>query len=266
MSTPKKKKYLWGILAVVAGVGLLLCLWFLLRPEPELVLPTPSPQETTSPTLAPVPTYIPPPQDTPTPVEIPVDFTALQEENPDIYAWIQMPGTIVDYPILQRFGDDTYYLRRSVDGSPSTAGSLFTEYRYNSTEFNDPVTVIYGHDMQDGSMFGSLQLYNETLTLDEDAVFYIYQPGRRMTYRIFAAIPYNNSHILYYHDFQDERTYTRFFEAVYETRNLYTNLDPDAAPVFGDRVVILATCLKGDNTQRFLMMGVLTEDTASSLS
>ena len=90
-------------------------------------------------------------------VDVPVDFAAWQERNPDVYAWIEYPGTNVDYPIVQREDDDAYYLRRDIDGREAVAGSLYTEHTYNSKTFDDPVTVIYGHNMANRSMFGSGQ-------------------------------------------------------------------------------------------------------------
>ena len=70
------------------------------------------------------------------------------------------------------------------------------------------MTVIYGHNMANRTMFGGLQSYGETLKFDDNAVMYIYQPGRQLTYKFFACIPYDTSHILYYHDFKDERCLT----------------------------------------------------------
>ena len=57
-------------------------------------------------------------------VEIPIDFAALQQQNPDVYAWIQVPGTEVDYPILQSSNDNTYYLNHTIDGEEKE-GAIF---------------------------------------------------------------------------------------------------------------------------------------------
>lgn len=94
------------------------------------------------------------------PVEIPIDFAALQEQNPEVYAWIQIQDTNIDYPILQREGDNGYYLDHTIDGEKKTEGSIFTE-DYNSKDFEDPNTVIYGHDMKNGSMFQNLLSYQQ---------------------------------------------------------------------------------------------------------
>ena len=197
-------------------------------------------------------------------ISIPVDFEQLQAENPDVIAWLRFPGTTADYPIYRREGEDDYYLRRDGDGKDSIAGELYIQASYNASDFSDPVTVIYGHNMDDGSMLGGLQPYCETIALDETDVFYLYQPERRLTYRVFAAVPYDNSHILYYNDFTTETGYDQFFRLIYSTRDLHANLNRELIPSFGDRVVILSTCLNGDNSSRFLVMGVLTEDAGTA--
>ena len=68
--------------------------------------------------------------------------------------------------------------------------------------------------MANRTMFGGLQSYAETLKFDDKAVVEVYQSGRKMTYRIFAGIPYDTTHILYYHDFTDEQVFTDFFAAL----------------------------------------------------
>ena len=62
-----------------------------------------------------------------TPVDIPIDFAQLQSMNPDIYAWIKVPGTVIDYPVVQSDTDNTYYLDHSVEKEEDKAGAIFTE-------------------------------------------------------------------------------------------------------------------------------------------
>lgn len=81
-------------------------------------------------------------------VDIPIDFAALKEKNPDVYAWISIPGTAIDYPVLQRENDNTYYLDHTIDHEEKTEGAIFTE-NYNNTDFEDPNTVIYGHEHEE---------------------------------------------------------------------------------------------------------------------
>ena len=242
------RKGIWLFVAAVAAVGLLLSGYALARlylpPQREIPVGQMH-QETDEGDLT---------------VDNPVDWESLQEQNGDIYAWLEVPGTEIAYPVVQRFGDDTFYLRHNLQGEYSAAGEIFSEYRYNTKDFSDPVTLLYGHNMKNGSMFGTLQEYAQTLTLDDDAVFYVYLPDRRLTYQIFAALPHDDRHILHYHNFSQEKAYTAFFDEVFATKNLYANLAPEYRPDYGDQVVILTTCFQGDNTQRYLMMGVLKEE------
>lgn len=92
-------------------------------------------------------------------VDIPIDFAALKEKNPDVYAWISIPGTAIDYPVLQR-RMTTHTIWITIDHEEKDRRSDFTE-NYNNTDFEDPNTVIYGHDMRNGSMFKGLLDYRD---------------------------------------------------------------------------------------------------------
>ena len=90
----------------------------------------------------------------------PIDFKQLQETNKDIYAWITVPDTNINYPIVQSSWDNTYYLDNTIDGQAGLPGSIYTE-NYNAKDFTDFNTIIYGHDMNDGSMFQNLHKYED---------------------------------------------------------------------------------------------------------
>ena len=91
----------------------------------------------------------------PSAIDSPVDWEGLREVNTDVYAWITVPGTVIDYPILQHATDNTYYLYYNIDGSYGYPGCIYTE-NLNSKDFTDNNTVIYGHNMKDGTMFTDL--------------------------------------------------------------------------------------------------------------
>ena len=130
--------------------------------------------------------------------------------------------------------------------------------------------------------FGGLQSYAETLKFDDKAVVEVYQSGRKMTYRIFAGIPYDTTHILYYHDFTDEQVFTDFFAALDKaaTDKSYSgsdhkngfapsagsvNVNRDDLPKWGDKVLVLSVCKNGDDAHRYLVMAKLVEDSAEPL-
>lgn len=73
-------------------------------------------------------------------IDIPVDFDSLQKENPDIYAWITIPDTVIDYPIVQSSEDNAYYLNHSAEKTDSASGAIYSE-NYNKKNFDDPITL-----------------------------------------------------------------------------------------------------------------------------
>lgn len=237
--------------------------------------PSPTPKATPTPTptaevTTPEPTHEPTPEPTPeetpepTPEATPEtqismagapDFDALAKQNADIYAWIDVPGAGISYAVLQSATDDTFYLDHEEHGWYSANGSLFTEHVYNSKDFTDPVTIIYGHHMRSGAMFGNMQtFYSSSSNFSTYDDIYIYMPGQELHYHIFAAIPFEGYHILYAYDFSDSRTFTSFFDNVMSTRVMGSNIDTDCELSSDDKIIILSTCLQGNNKNRFLVM------------
>ena len=224
-------------------------------PAPVTASPSPTPTEAPEPTE---PSATETPEPTPTPYVSPVDFDSLSALNSDIYGWLELPNTGISLPILQDAENDAFYLNHNSDRAYSANGSVFSEATYNSKSFDDPVTLLYGHHMKDGAIFGNLQYYySDSEFFEENPTFTIYTPEEELTYGVFAAIPYPGDHILYYNDFTDEDTFHSFFELVFNIHDFSANFNRDYAPEFGDRVVILSTCLIGNNTNRFLVMGRL---------
>ena len=191
-------------------------------------------------------------------VETPVDFEALKKENPDIYAWINVPGTSVDYPVLRREGDNSYYLNHSVDNKKSTYGSIYTE-DYNDMDFADFNTVVYGHNMKNGSMFGTLKKYRDKTFFEQNQYINVYMPGRIMKYQIFAAYVWDDRHILLNLDFDDEAICESYIDMIFSTRKMNANINSDLAVTKDDRIITLSTCTSNKN-ERYLVQGVLIYD------
>ena len=191
----------------------------------------------------------------------PADFDYLQSVNEDIYAWIHIEGTYVDFPICQSSDDDSYYLTYNSDKHYSAAGSIFTEHRFNSKDFDDPVTLIYGHHTGSRVMFGDLQRdMTDEKIWESNPVITIYMPDRELRYQIFAGVPYDTSHILYYHDFSNESVYNNFFNDIASIESDDAVFHYEFFPEYDDKVIILSTCYQGTNTRRFLVMGKLIYD------
>lgn len=186
----------------------------------------------------------------------PIDFEGLAEVNPDIYAWLRIPNTNIDFPVVQSAVNDQFYLDHNSDGEFSANGAIFSEHVYNTKTFEDPVTLLYGHHMHDGAMMGRMQeYYTDADFFENNPTFTIYTPDGEYEYGVFAAVPYPGDHILYNHDFTDAQAYTGFFDEIMGIRDLSANFRQEYAPEPGDKVVILSTCLIADNRNRFLVMG-----------
>lgn len=185
----------------------------------------------------------------------PIDFEKLQEIAPDAYAWITVPGTQIDYPIVQHPTDNTFYLNHNPKGEYEFAGAIFTE-DYNATDFEDPNTVIYGHNMKNGSMFQELHKFEDKAFFEEHPEFTIYTPDEVLHYHIFAAYTYDNRHLLKEFDFDDSEVFRLYLEDILGMKSMSANIDKNAEIKEDDRIVTLSTC-NGINEQRYLVQGVL---------
>ena len=188
-------------------------------------------------------------------IENPIDFASLTEQYPDIYAWIRIPGTKVDYPIVQREGDNSYYLNHTIDGKKRTEGAIFTE-DYNGKDFEDANTVIYGHNMKNGSMFKTLHKYKDKQFLMDNSEVFIYQKDKVLKYKIFAAYVYDSRHLMLSFDFEDENIFRNYLNNVLTKRDMSSNINTNVDVTVKDKIITLSTCNNND-AQRYLVQAVL---------
>ena len=191
-------------------------------------------------------------------IEIPVDFAALQEMNPDIYAWIDIPDTDISYAVLRREGDNNYYMNHAENGSYYSGGCIFSD-DFNSAAMTDPVTIFYGHNLRNGTMFAKLNDFANADVFANHRFVYVYLPDRALIYEVFSAAPHSSEQIIQSHDFADREEYEAFFADVASAQTSAQRRE-DCFPTFGDRVLILSTCYRVDNHQRFLVMGRLAAE------
>ncbi|MCD8068329.1 MAG: class B sortase [Lachnospiraceae bacterium] len=192
--------------------------------------------------------------------ESPIDFVSLQEINEDVYAWIDIPGTEISYPILQHPTDEEYYLKRDIEGNYDSNGSIFSQASYNTNDMTDPVTVFYGHNMKSGAMFGNLEeTYSDAEKFAEYNEIVIYLPEEELHYQIFAAVPYSNIHILDYYNMNNENRFETFIDTIWSARGFGVNLDESVDVSWGDRIIVLSTCQSGGST-RYLVLAKLIDD------
>ena len=187
-----------------------------------------------------------------------IDFATLQTtKNAHIYAWISVPGTNIDYPILRHPSDDGYYLYHNLNGSQGYPGCIYTE-NCNSKDWTDPVTVMYGHDMRStGTMFHQLHKFESQSFFDKHEYFYIYTPEKTLKYQIFSAYVHSNEHLLGNHNFSDKDTFDSFFGTVLSTNVGNSHARAGVTVTSDSKVVALSTCIKNKPENRYIIFGVL---------
>lgn len=195
-------------------------------------------------------------------IEVPakeIDWTALQETNEDIYAWIYIPGTKVDYPIVQHKTDDTYYLEHNLDGSEGYPGCIYTEL-WNYKGFQDRNTVLYGHNMKDGTMFGTLHNYEDETFFQENRYAFIYRPEKVLVYDIFAAYEYDDEHLLYHYNLTSDAGYQEYLDKVFQVRDMGAHFREGVEVGIQNHIITLSTCIGDKPENRYLVQGVLVND------
>lgn len=195
-------------------------------------------------------------------IENPIDFAALQAQNSDIYAWITINDTEIDYPIVQSSVEDDFYLKhKAEDQSWSASGAIYTQ-SLNSKNFKDTFTVIYGHNGYGDTMFTTLHRFEKEEFFNSHPYFYIYTPEHRLTYQVVSAFKYDDRHILNSFDFNNVAEIEAFQDFIQNPdsaiKNVRTDLDTDIDS--SSRIVILSTCITNQKSNRFLVCGVLVND------
>lgn len=175
-------------------------------------------------------------------LQIPVDFLELQKENQDIYAWLTIPG-VADTPIIQ--------------DSEGEEDFAFTE-EMNKKDFSDPLTVIYGENKEDGSLFGSLFQYRDKLFMEEHPVIYIYTPDQILIYRIFAAYRNDNRHLLKrFNQGIYEGNIRAFIKDILSQRAMDATIEQDAPIDTNDYFLTLSTHDPAGEEYRYLVQAYL---------
>lgn len=190
----------------------------------------------------------------------PINFKKLKKLNKEIFAWIKIPDTNVDYPILQSQKADDFYLHHDIYGNNKYAGSLYIEY-CNSTELTDRVTVVYGHNMMNGSMFANLHKFESPDFFKKHRYFYVYTPERKLTYEVVSAHNYSTKHIMNSYNFSENKVFKDYLKYIQNPRTPVKNVRKklNHKLTVDDRILTLSTCLNaGDG--RYLLQGVLVKD------
>lgn len=178
-----------------------------------------------------------------------VDFTELKKINPDVVGWIYIEGIEASYPVVQGEDNDEY-LHHTYEGTYNFAGSIFLEYT-NKGDFSDCNTIIYGHNMKNGSMFGRLKEFRED-AYEKSPYIWILTPEGDYRYEIFSA----------YVTPVDSDTYTLFkgpdkaFQEYVEKMKKNSEIAArDMEVDVKDKVITLSTCT-GNEATRYVVQAI----------
>lgn len=180
-----------------------------------------------------------------------VDLAALRQVNPDVVGWIRIPGTKIDYPLMQG-EDNDYYLNRTWEGRNNSVGSIFLEHLSNPdlTDFN---TIVYGHNMKNGSMFAGLRKYTQAGYWEQHPYVYILSDAGVYRYEVFAAYKVPLDSPAYGLSFNQSETRINFLTYALENTEIQTGIIPELT----DRILTMSTCSGAGHSTRWLVQARL---------
>ena len=177
-----------------------------------------------------------------------INLDSLRERNKDVVGWIRIPNTQLDYPIMQG-EDNEFYLNHAWNKDNSFSGSIFLESR-NSADFSQYNTIVYGHNMRNGSMFATLREYKKDKYREKKPYVYIRTDEGVFRYEIFASFDAPLDSPVYGLSFNQTETKQKLLDFVMESSVIETGIVPDIT----DRILTLSTCTNTGYGSRWVVM------------
>ena len=179
-----------------------------------------------------------------------MDFSALRQQNPDVLGWILIPGTRVSYPVVQGT-DNSYYLDHTWRGGKNSVGAIFMDYR-NSGDLSGFNTIIYGHRMNNRSMFGTLSQYKSRSYWQAHPYVYLTDDSGTHRYEIFAAGEVSVDSDVYRLGLRSDSSRQSFLDSCLALSALNTGVTPHTY----DKVLTLSTCTGNGHATRWVVQAV----------
>lgn len=170
--------------------------------------------------------------------EYTVDFNKLKEQNNETVAWIKVNNTSVEYPVV-RATNNSFYLNHSFDKSKNSAGWIFADYK-NKFDNTDKNIVIYGHNMKDNSMFGSLKniLNSDWYDNEENTNIILYTENEKCIYKVFSIYKIENEDYYIKTEFSDDNNFEQFVNTIKKRSIKEFNTDV----LKDNNILTLSTC------------------------
>ncbi len=186
-----------------------------------------------------------------------IDFEALSARNSDVCGWISVEGTSIDFPILRAAESDDFYLSHDIDGRVSEHGAVCMDPRCEG-DFSSRVTMLYGHNMLDGSMFAPLyNYYKDAAFFDADHKIKIYLDNAVLRYRVVSAYEYGHEQPLYYYNLYKDEEFLRYCDTFLQNRDMKAKLREDIAITPENRLLTLITSTNARADHRLFVQAVL---------
>ena len=178
-------------------------------------------------------------------------MTRCGEENPDIIAWIEVPGTNIDYPVM-RTDDNAYYLSHNARREYDIYGAVFADVE-NSIDFTSQLMVVYGHFTPIETGFTQLHRYEDREFFDANREVYVYLPGRQLNYVVISAFTTDDRWLTNGTDYADPDVMRGFIGWL-------------GAAAAGDRLMVLSTCTQWElaDGRRYLVTTKLADTLLAS--
>jgi len=185
-------------------------------------------------------------------IENPVDFAGLKNQNEDVVGWLKIDGIKLSYPIMQSV-DNEYYLNHTFQKNTHFAGSIFMDCE-NSPDFSDYNIILYGHNMKNGSMFGSLKKYQSKEFFAQNPFFWIYTPEKIYKYKVFSCREVSIHSGSYQIQFEDRKDFSSY---IYDAAKA-SFVKHDIPSYEKDAIVTLSTCTN-NSSNRFIVQGLCVQ-------
>lgn len=180
-----------------------------------------------------------------------VDFNKLKEQNSDAVAWIKVNNTNIEYPVVKG-SNNSFYLNHSFDKSNNSAGWIFADYR-NKFDNTDKNIVIYGHNMKDNSMFGSLKniLNSDWYDNEENTNIILYTENEKCIYKVFSIYKIESEDYYIKKEFSDDNNFEQFVNTIKKRsiKEFNTDVSKD------DNILTLSTCAN-NNKYRIVLHAI----------
>ena len=183
-----------------------------------------------------------------------VNFDMLSSLNANVVGWLYCEGTPISYPVVQST-DNSYYLNRLYDDRTNSSGAIFMD-AMNSPDLSDVNTIIYGHNMKNGTMFASLQNYDEQWYYEQHPVMYYLTKNHDYKIDVFASYETTGDSDAFTMFFDSAQTYQTYLENRWSQSRIDTSWLPMSIE---DNIVTLSTCSYGFDNARYVVQGKVTQ-------